>query len=198
MKRVIAAVAVLGILALPWAASTLQAADNTTVDVVMSIQSLSVSAIKVFDPVAVVPASAKVVKGRAVFTNDGNGSEDFSIRIASTSGSSWTPETGTGVVPQDAYRLRAIWAVFNATTTTASFDDDDILTTSNQLSSATKFFSGTGTAGNVGTAAVNGGYNVPNTGGDPQRHLFFRFDSGASGTTGTATAYVNVTATATP
>ena len=172
--------------------------DNQTIDIVMSIQSLDVTAVKVYDAVSAVAGASKVLTGRAVFTNAGNGPQDFSVRIASTSGT-WTPYTGASSVPQSQYRLRAIWAVYNATVAASSFDDDDILSGSNQLSSATKFFSGTGSASDVGTAASNGGYSVPISGvGDPQRHLFFRFDAGASGTTGTATAFVNVTATATP
>ena len=199
MKKAIMALAAV-FAAGAFAAKPAYSVDNQTIDIVMSIQSLAVTTVKVYDAVSAVVGASKVITGRAVFSNAGNGNQDFSIRIASTTGAGgWTQETGTGVVPQDKYRLRTIWAIYNATTTTASFDDDDILTTSNQMSDSTKFFSNTGTVGNVGTPALYGGYNIPIFGlGDNERHLFFRFDAGALGTSGTATAWVNVTATATP
>ena len=203
MKKILA---IAGFLTLPWAAASLQAVDNATVDIVMSIQSIDVTGLKVFDAVATDVAASKVVRagsvpGRAVYTNTSNVSEDFSVRIASTSGS-WTPFTGTTAVPQDQYRLRAVWAGFFASTmglVTSDFNDNDILTGSNQLSSSTVFFSESSAVSKVGTPAANGGAGIPVTGvGDNARHLFFRFDSGASGTSGTSTAWVNVTATATP
>ena len=65
--------------------------------------------------------------------------------------------------------------------------------------SATVFFSDSAGPAKVGAAASYDGLNVPISGvGDNQRHLFFRFDSGASGTSGTSTSFVNVTATAAP
>ena len=201
------AIIALGLLILPFAAIRVRAVDNATVDVVMSIQSVDVTGIAVYDPVSTPVATSKVIKaggnpGRAVFSNTGNGTEDFSIRIASTSGS-WTPlETSANPVPQNQYRLRAIWAAFYASTNnlaTTDFDDDDILTTSNQLSTLFIFFHNGSAPFKLGTPANNGGFNVPVAGvGDNQRHLFFRFDSGAAGTTGSSTAHVNVTATATP
>lgn len=211
MKKVIAAVAVLGILALPWAASTLQAAtNNLTVDVVMSIESIDMTSVRVLDAVAVPVASSKVVRagsgsGRVVYTNTGNVAVDFSVRIASTTPGTggWTShESATNPVPASKYRLRAIWAGFFASTmslATSDFDDDDILTSSNQLSTSAVFFSGVAAVGKVGTFATNGGTNVQVAGvGDNARHLFFRFDSGAATTTGSSTANVNVTASAAP
>lgn len=177
---------------------TAYAVDNVTVDVIMMIQSVGIEAIKVHEPVATFPGTSRVVKGRSVFKNTGNGPEDFHIKIASTSGG-WALQASPGTVPTGAYRLRAIWAVHNATITVPSFDDDDIISTTAQQSSDLVFFSNSAAPSDVGTPVDNGGYNIAQFGiGDNERHLFFRFDAGDTGTTGTSTAWVNVSATPTP
>lgn len=174
------------------------AVDNATVDVVMSIQFIGIEGLKVHDPVSVTAGNEKVIKGRSVFKNTGNGSESFRIKVASTTGD-WTLQEGNGSVPTNQYRLRAVWAIYNATVTVADFDDDDILTGTYQGSSDTTFFSNTASESNVGTPEEHGAYDIPQFGlGDNERHLFFRFDAGFTGTTGTSTCYVNVSATPTP
>ena len=199
MKKVIGIV--IGIALVPLVRLSVFGADNATVDVVMSIQALGVEAIKVHYPVSASTGTSKIVNGRSVFKNTGNVNEDFSIRIASTTGS-WTPFTGSSAVPANQYRLRVIWAAHFADTsslTTADFDTNDILGTSSQLSSDTVFFKDASDPTRVGIPSVTGGSKVPVFGvGDNERHLFFRFDAGADGTTGSATAFVNVSATATP
>jgi len=190
MKKVMAGLIVLAMKTL---------ATTASVEVVLTIQSLKVESVKVFNAIVTPVGSSKVSNGRAVFRNLGNGTVDFSVRIASTTGA-WTPFSGTGVVPQDQYRLRAIWTLFNAVlSTTTSFDDNDILTSVGQLSTSQVFFSDNELPAVVGIPSVNGGFGVQQQGvGDHERHMFFRFDAGASGTTGSVSSFINVSATSSP
>lgn len=191
MKKLIMVVSMLLV------ASSLKAAAS--VEVVLTIQNLLVESVKVFNTIFTPVGSSRVSNGRAVFRNLGNGSVDFSVQIASNTGT-WTPFTGTGTVPQDQYRLKGIWALFNAVlSTTTSFDNNDIITNTPQISNSTVFFSDNELPAVVGTPAVNGGFAVQALGiGDHERHMFFQFDAGAQGTTGSASTFVNVTATSTP
>ena len=201
MKRIIAAVAVMGILALPWAASSLQAADNTTVDVVMSIQSVDVTLLNgatTFTVATAVAAKKIVPPEPANLRNTGNFFQDYQVKaekIADTGG--WTQNNLTDGSPVgvNEYRLRGIWAVFGATITVNSFETDDVITGTSQTSSATRFFSAAGTQANVGTTAANGGFNIPALG---ERSLSLLFESGAATTTGSSAARITITGIATP
>lgn len=169
-------------------------ADYTTIDVVLAIQTVNVEGVFTSINIAA-PAGGSKVSTRAIIRNPlilGAGNEDFSLRVASQTGT-WTLYTNTGAVPQNNYRLKGIWAVYNATLTLSSFDDNDIITASDQISSAIRFFSDTGSSANVGTPAEQGGFNIVPGG---ERSIFFRFDAGAAGTTGSATASVSVTGSA--
>ena len=179
------------------AAGQAQSAENVTIEVLLTIQSVNIEVVGSTSIAVSAPAASSRISARGVIKNvvgSGSGNVDYSVKIASQTGS-WTLYTNADAVPQDNYRLRAIWAIWTATMTTADFNDNDILTLSDQASSSTVFFSDSGTAANVGTPAVDGGTNVaPGS----ERSIFFRFDSGASGTTGSHSAYVQVSASATP
>lgn len=166
------------------------AVDNTTLSVILSLQSVSVTSN--VDTVNIAAALTKSrVSDRAVFTNNGSVAEDFSIRLTSTTGS-WTATSGTPGT--DQYRLFALWHHFSTLTSTMTneFQTDDILTASPQQSSDVTFFNDSETheTNNVK------GYNVAT--GD-QRNVFFRFDAPSStATANSSAASVNVSATAIP
>lgn len=168
--------------------------ESAMVDVVMTIQSVSIVNSGAGAIAISAPAGQSKKTDRAIFKNDSNGAENFAVKIGSTTGA-WTPKTDTGAVGVNQYRLKGIWAIWTATITVNDFDDNDIITSNNKDSSSTVFFSDTGTQADVGNPAYDGGYNVPV---DSERSIFFRFDAGAVGTTGTSRATISVTATIAP
>ena len=170
-------------------------AETATVDIVMSIQSVSVSNVgSASIAVSGLPGSTKLLP-RAVFRNSGDAPTDFNLRLAVTSGT-WVPRTDALAMQVNEFRLRASWGIWNATVTAANFHDNDIVTTVDQKSSSTIFW---GTSSTFGDPAFDGGYNVPgNAGFSSERGLWVRFDAGAAGTTGSTKATIYVTGTATP
>ena len=190
MKRILASLILL------WTTS-LYAVESTSVDVVMSIEELSIETIKVLDAIASPAGQSRVINGRTVVRNLSNTNVDFNLHIASTTGS-WTPSENMNEVDINRYRLMGAFAVHNATITSADFGDDDIITTLSNGANAVEYWSQTADVSDVGTSALNGGFNVGVEGlADNERHLFVRFDAGAVGTTGSAIAYLNVGVTAT-
>lgn len=103
-----------------------RASDNTTLSVVLSLQSVSI--VSNVDTINVAAALTKSrVSDRVVLTNNGSVAEDFSLKVTSTTGG-WTL---TGGLPgTDQYRLFALWHHFSTLTSTMTneFQTDDILT----------------------------------------------------------------------
>lgn len=162
-------------------------ADNVSVDVVMTLQNVSVA--RLSDAalnIRVAPAASKVTD-RAIYKNDGSDAEHFTIKIARTTGN-WRP---VSTVPgANEYRLFGIWHQWDAAPAVTEFQDNDILTTTYETSTNTKFFNDTETHS---TDGVKGNNVEPNG----ERNLFIRLDAPASGN-GSATAEVNVSAVVVP
>ncbi|KKR68756.1 MAG: hypothetical protein A3I11_07585 [Elusimicrobia bacterium RIFCSPLOWO2_02_FULL_39_32] len=162
-------------------------ADNVSVQVVMTLQNVSVA--RLSDGalnIKVSPGTSKVTD-RSIYKNDGNVAVHFAIKIAGTNGN-WTPVI---TVPgANQYRLSALWHQWDATPAVAEFQDNDFLTTDYQTSTDTKYF-------NDSETHLTDGVKGNNVQPDEERNLFIRLDAPASGT-GSATAEVNVSAVAVP
>jgi hypothetical protein len=190
---VIAAVAIAG-----YIAKVALTANTANVDVVMTIESISITNILPLQiTVGAPPGGKRVTTRQNDFVNNGSVNEDFSIKVGSTTPSTWSLVSTTPGT--DQYRLSALWHEYNtlATNGTTEFQANDILTSSNQLSSDTVFFNDSETHATTNVK----GYNVPVFGNNSanERSLFFMFEAPSSTTTAnTATATVNVTAAATP
>ncbi|MBI2119701.1 MAG: hypothetical protein HYT97_08755 [Elusimicrobia bacterium] len=162
-------------------------ADNVSVEVIMTLQNVSVA--RLSDAalnIRVAPGASKVTD-RAIYKNDGSDAEHFTIKIAGTTGN-WTPVITLPGANQ--YRLSAIWHQWDVTPAVTEFQDNDILTTSYDTSTNTKFFNDTETHL---TDGVKGNNVQPNE----ERNLFIKLDAPASGT-GSARAEVNVSAVVVP
>lgn len=154
--------------------SIVHAANPATIDVTVTIQTLSVSAT---GPVAfgmVVTSSTTVSSGSSTVTNDGNGTETYDIKLTDPGG--WTAVSGAPGAEE--YRLSA---QFNsAQPTSGSFGADHDLTTTDQTCSATIF------------AGDQTGLSVAASG---TRLLWFKFEAPAS-TVVVAQQTITVTITA--
>lgn len=199
MKKLRQSIALLfGLGMMTFGARPAQSANNLTVDVVMTIQTLDVTLLNgtTAFTITTLPNGVKRVPPEPVnVRNTGNFLQDYQVKTATASGN-WTTQETTGALSVNQYRLRGVWAVFGATlaaTVPGSWGDNDIITTSNQTSSATKFFAETESSANVGLPADQGGYNVAANG---PRSLHLLYEAGPVGTTGSATARLTVTAIA--
>lgn len=174
----------------------LRADSASSVDVVMAIQSLAIT----WDPnsadhgnIPITVLENQLI--RSVVTNTGNGAQDYSLSIASTTGS-WTPVT---FVPSiDEYALFAIWHEWNTIFTSdtvgaaAEFQSNDAVTGSEQLSSDTIFFNDIEFHSTTG---VKGYHVLPNE----DRSLFILVFGPVASTGGpTSTAHVRITVSASP
>ena len=165
-----------GILALVFSASAVQAANPATIDVTVTIQNLSVTAT---GPIAfgmVIASSETVSSDSSLVTNDGNVTETYDLKLTNPGG--WTATSGAP--GSETYRLSA---QFNSEEPTAvSFDADTDLTTSDQTCSATIF------------AGDQTGLSVAASGA---RYLWFKFEAPTSTTVTTEqTIVVTITAAA--
>src|SRR5438552_2594152 len=84
--------------------------DNASVNVILTIQQVSVFLVipSTTDAVRIVTStgtSKTSASGNpAVFKNDGNFFEDFSLRVASSTGASWTLKRATDTLGANEYR----------------------------------------------------------------------------------------------
>lgn len=178
----------------------LQAADSSSVDIVMSIQVLGFQWIE--SPAGsnehvTVTIAQNAVDGRRVILSDANMLQDYSIRVASQSSTpSWTLETTNATLGMNKYRLRGIWAVNNATITVNSFGTNDIITDTPQTSSATQFFAEGESSSDVGTSDAEGGFSIYPS---QYANLYILVEGAPSGSAvGTLTAVLGITVSATP
>ena len=164
-------------------------ADNASVDVVMTIQSVSIVSLSASSVAIAAPFGGSRVTERVVFKNDGNGNENFSVKITSTTGNWTLTQNSPGA---NEYRLSAIWHYYDIKPLANEFQANDILFPEGTYkdSSDTVLFNDTDPHS---TETVKG-FNVSV---DGQRNLFFKFDSPTSGS-GNARAHVNVSATTVP
>ncbi|OGR97750.1 MAG: hypothetical protein A2902_03735 [Elusimicrobia bacterium RIFCSPLOWO2_01_FULL_64_13] len=199
MKKISIAAAAIAIAS--YAAWKVHSATSAKVDVVMTIATVDVSikgSTSALVNAALGGSRSTKLDSRVIVLSSGSFNQDYSLAVQDGPNPNWTvyTTTSTGAVPEDQYRLFAVWHEFNAmfSTATAEYQGNDLLTGSNQTSSALVFFNNDQEP-HASVGAV-GGFNVP--AGD-ERNLFFRFDAPASITgPGTSTAQVTVTAAVTP
>lgn len=163
-------------LALVFWASGIQAANPATIDVTVTVQSLSVSATGPIAFGTVNSGSVTVNSTASTVTNDGNVTETYSLNL--------TDPSWTAVQAAPAAEEYCLSAQFNSTEPTAvSFTyTDHALSTTSTACSATKF------------AGDQTGLSVPAT---ETRSLWFKFEAPSSTTvTSEQTIVVTVTAAA--
>ncbi len=157
-------------------AANVQAANPATINVTVTIQSLSVAASGPLAFGVVTVSSTTVLDDSSHVANDGNVAETYAIKLTNPGG--WT---ATANAPgSETYRLSA---QFNASKPTAvSFDADNDLTTSDQTCSVT-IFAGDQTGLSVAASAV--------------RYLWLKFEAPTStAVTTEQTIVVTITASA--
>ncbi len=178
MKRIMSlgfAVLLCG-LVITFTAAKVLAANPATIDVTVTVQSLSVSASGPVGFGVVASSSTTVAADSSHVVNDGNVTETYDIRLTDPAG--WTAVSG--VPGAEQYRLSA---QFNTAQPLAgSFGADHDLTTSDQTSSAT-IFAGDQTGLSVSAAGI--------------RYLWFKFEAPTSTAVATEqTITVTITASA--
>lgn len=178
MRNLIARLSVVATicLVLVFYVSDVRAANPATIDVTVTIQSLSISTTGPIAYGVVTSSSTTVSASASTVTNDGNVTETYDLKLTDPGG--WTATSGAP--GSETYRLSA---QFNAAQPTAgSFAADHDLTTTDQTSSAT-IFAGDQTGLSVAASAA--------------RSLWFKFEAPTSTTVSTQqTITVTLTATA--
>lgn len=170
----------------------LQAADSSSVDIVMTIQVLGFHWVEQ-DPNVTVSIDQNAVDNRRVMQSDANTQQDYSIRVASQSAPpSWTLVTSSAALGSNKYRLRALWHQDSVKPATSEFQANDILTNSSAISSTTRFWND---VSETHTVAGFEGFNVY-----PSQHtsLYIWVEGAPSGQPGPLTAVLGVTVSATP
>jgi len=163
-----------GLLALVFSASAIQAGNPATIDVTVTIQNLSVTATGPIAFGTVVASSVTVDSDSSHVVNDGNVTETYDLKLTNPGG--WT----AGTPASEVYRLSAM---FNSDEPgSGDFGSEDALTTSDQTCTAT-IFAGDQTGLSV---AVDGA-----------RYLWFKFEAPTSTSVTTEqTIVITITASA--
>ncbi len=193
MKKILI---ILAICTLSTGRNTLWAGDKT-LDVVMSVQILDIElnpASTDYRNIQLTVRELKII--RSTIKNIGTGNQDYSLRIASTTGV-WRPVSRIPLI--DEYALTAIWHEWNtlfATDTIRSvleMQPNDFVTPSFQTSSDKVFFNDFETHAKSGVQ----GTNVPVF---EDRNLFILVVGPSASTSGgeNATAHMEIQVSATP
>ncbi|MBI4217737.1 MAG: hypothetical protein HY610_01330 [Elusimicrobia bacterium] len=186
--------------------------ETDYVDVVMSVQSISVrKSTSTNFAVGTATGGTKVV-GWVGFTNNSGGAEHFKIRISSVTGNKWTVlEDGNPAVKpgNDQFRLYAIWHFWasNALVNKDEFEANDVLKLTDTTSSTIAFFNDNEPASHfddpatpanesTGKSVANNNVNGINIPDNSSRDLFLRYDAPATFSAGSSkvTATLAVTA----
>ncbi len=172
------------------------AAQSVSVDVVMTIQKLSVQRLDSGNKSITIVMGKSSVLDRVIYKNDGDVAEDFAIKV-SKSADGWTM-VNTQPGP-DEYRLSALFHHWNLKPTVDEYKDDDILTASDKTSTGSVFFNDAEThtkdaeGKNDQAVADQKGNNVPK---DGERNLYVKLDAPSSITKNSGTASISLTALA--
>lgn len=187
MRKVLLALSILVFLCPP-----LRSGGNSDVDIVMSIEDLSVTLVQgsldiTFD------VNDNLVEDKAAVQNTGNVDEDYQVYVSSQGHPpNWTLITDTSTLGHDDYRLRAIWHENDIKPSTSEYQANDILSTAPVTSSDTQFFNEFDThtvSGFKGYGTVPGQYS----------NLYIWVEGPPTGSqSGPMTNKIAVTAVATP
>ncbi len=203
MKKLVALLAI----GLMFSAAKAYSVENLNIDVTMTVQEIAIGfendIFKTLNVTSGISTFTLTSPERSGIFNLGNVPQDYGVRVSCPAGGTggaadWFlyTDAASTTVPKNAFRLFAVCANFNAKNqglNVAHFDQNDLVTTATQYGNNTTFWSETAAQSTVGDQSTEGCDDVP--AGGPSRSIFFRFDSGASGTSGGPhTTAVTVTA----
>ncbi|MBI3012847.1 MAG: hypothetical protein HYY63_04405 [Elusimicrobia bacterium] len=189
----------LGILCALFSAGSVWAEEGSNLDVVMTVQVLTVYRFGALNVNAATGTSA--VSDRILVQNTGNVNETFVIKITTVTGDWKYVETQPGL---DEFRLSVIWHKWDIKPSTKEFQTNDILKLTEVVASTTTFFNEVDVSQhypvgeNVNLNTVNG-VNVPPKSVDNARsirYLFFRYDAPQSYTPGKTNVNMSYVVTA--
>ncbi len=198
MKKIVEKIVILklGLVSAMLFSGVVFGAESVTVDVVMTVQKLSVARLDSGSKSLTVIQGQSAITERMVYKNDGDVNEDFAIKAVKKSGDWNLVSTQPGT---DEYRLSALFHHWNLKPTADEFKSDDILTASDNISTDSAFFNDLETHTkdaenkNEQLVADQKGKAVPVNG---ERSLYVKFDAPSSITSKSGTTQISLTALA--